>query len=109
MKATANFFYGDKFYKAGDDVPQDVVNNVGDHLFASPSEEPQKALKAPLESSPEGNPEGDDDKTSESVSKDREYFESLTKEALVDEAKAAGIGGRNTRDELIDKLVEHYG
>lgn len=41
--------------------------------------------------------------------KDEAYFSGLNKEQLVEEAKEAGITGKATKDELIEKLVEHYG
>ena len=109
MRATSNFYYNDKVYRAGDDVPQGVVDAVGSHLFASPSETPQKAPETREQDAPRGDDHDDAPETPQEPSKDRSYFEALTKDQLVDEAKVAGISGRNTKDELIEKLVEHYG
>jgi hypothetical protein len=109
MKATSNFYFNDKFYRAGDDVPKGVVDAVGSHLFASPSETPQKAPETPDEVAPRGDDHDDAPEAPQEPSKDRSYFEDLTNDQLVEEAKVAGISGRNTKDELIKKLVEHYG
>ena len=115
-KATRNFHFDGKFYAAGTEVPQAVKDQVWAALFEA-SESPEK----PEQPAPPVNPQSEDDPTPEgepagsqegeeaAPTKDEAYFSGLNKEQLVEEAKKAGITGKATKDELIEKLVEHYG
>lgn len=118
-KATSSFYFKDRFYLAGDDVPKEVAKQVGKHLFAVQSQgddndntqdvaqEDQEATQGDQAPPSDVNTQGDDaDASQDDEALTRELLEELSAKELVELAKEAGITGKHNKAELIEKLLE---
>lgn len=103
-KSLANFWFESKFYKRGSEIPESILEHLGDHLYKA-SEAPAKASTPAAPKAPAVEPKKEAESDAQATVRDADYFNGLDAQALGAAAKEAGIGGKMKKAELIELLV----